>query len=75
VTHLREAAIYIGALAGSLGGGLLLLAVHFHTDIPGHHSATACVYGSSVLAAMAVAAAGVLAVPTPRRLPVARIVR
>jgi len=56
----------VTVMATALALGLLGLAVHFHTDIPGHCSATYCVCASVALGYLALAAAALRAVvPEP----------
>jgi hypothetical protein len=56
----------VTVMATALALGLLGLAVHFHTDIPGHCSATYCVCASVALGYIALAAAALRAVvPEP----------
>lgn len=56
----------VSVMATALALGLLALAAHFHSDIPGHCSATYCVCASAALGYLALAAAALRAiVPEP----------
>jgi len=56
----------VTVMATAIALGLLALAVHFHTDIPGHCSATYCVCASVALGYIALAAVALRAiVPEP----------
>ena len=79
ISNLRALALDVGAMGFALAAGLLGMAYLFHTDIPGHHSATACVEASVVIGYIGLAAFAVFFVvpePTERRaaLPAATIV-
>jgi len=80
ISKLRALALDVGAMGLALAAGLLGLAYLFHTDIPGHHSATVCVEASVVIGYVGLAALAVFLVvpePTERRVPLpsATIVR
>jgi len=56
----------VTVMATALALGLLGLALHFHSDIPGHCSATYCVCASVALGYLALAAVALRAVvPEP----------
>jgi hypothetical protein len=74
---LRTLALCTFAMCFALGIGLLVLAAEFTTDIPNHHSATACVYASCVLCGVAlVGLVAFVGIPEPRcaRLPAAHVI-
>ena len=52
----------VAVMAAALALGLVGLAVHFHTDIPGHCSATYCVCAAVALGYLAVAATALRAI-------------
>lgn len=67
ISMLRALVLDVSVMGFALAAGLLGMASVFHSDIPGHHSATACVYASVVLGYMALVATVVfVAVPEPR---------
>jgi len=66
IRMLRALALDVSVMGFALAAGLLGMAFVFQSDIPGHHSATACCYASGLLGYLALLAAVVFGiVPEP----------
>jgi hypothetical protein len=72
ISMLRALALDVGAMGVALAAGLLGMAYLFHTDIPGHCSATVCVEASIAIGYIGLAALAVFFIvpaPSERRAP------
>ena len=63
----------VTVMATALALGLVALALHFHSDIPGHCSATYCGCASAALGYLALAAAALRAVVPEPAVPAVRL--